>query len=80
MQKRKNAGTSVKTLNKLERKLSEREFKKIFKSITVDNGQELSDVNGMEQYPCYKKFNIFFADCNQSVFFVMLVFCYNRDA
>lgn len=38
----------VKALNKLERKYG-KSFRKIFKSITVDNGVEFSDVAGMEK-------------------------------
>lgn len=39
--------TVVKTLNKLERRFG-RDFRKIFKSITVDNGVEFSDFKGLE--------------------------------
>lgn len=38
----------VRFLNKLERKYG-KQFKKIFKSITVDNGTEFSDAKGMEK-------------------------------
>ena len=38
----------VKILNSLEFKYG-RKFKQIFKSITVDNGSEFSDFNGMER-------------------------------
>jgi len=38
----------VKCLNVLERKYG-RNFRKIFKSITVDNGSEFSDFEGMER-------------------------------
>lgn len=40
--------TVVKSLNRLERRFGKR-FKKIFKSITVDNGVEFSDFNGLER-------------------------------
>jgi len=39
----------VKALNKLERQFGERRFRSIFKSITVDNGSEFSDFEGMEK-------------------------------
>lgn len=39
--------TVVKTLNKLERRFG-RDFRKVFKSITVDNGVEFSDFKGLE--------------------------------
>ena len=38
----------VRFINKLEKKYG-KQFKKIFKSITVDNGSEFSDVKGMEK-------------------------------
>ncbi len=43
----KTAASVVKALNTLERKYGRR-FKKIFKSITVDNGSEFQDCDGME--------------------------------
>ena len=42
---------TVKTLNYIERKLGVRNFKKIFKSITCDNGTEFSNTMGMEYSP-----------------------------
>ena len=39
----------VKTLNKMERKLGEKAFREKFKTITVDNGTEFSDWEGMER-------------------------------
>ena len=39
----------IKALNKLERKLGTREFRKTFKSITCDNGCEFLDMEGIEQ-------------------------------
>lgn len=44
----------VKCLNILERKFG-KNFKKIFKTITVDNGSEFSDFIGMQK-SCYGKF------------------------
>lgn len=38
----------VNTLNKIERKFGAA-FKKIFKTITVDNGSEFADVEGMQK-------------------------------
>ena len=40
--------TVVKSLNKLEKRFG-RDFRKIFKSITVDNGVEFSDFKGLEK-------------------------------
>ena len=40
--------TVVKSLNKLEKRYGKK-FRKIFKSITVDNGVEFSDFNGLER-------------------------------
>ena len=39
----------VRTLNRIERKLGEKEFRNVFKTITVDNGTEFSDWKGMER-------------------------------
>lgn len=41
--KNHTASEVIKTLNKFERKLGEKKFRKTFKSITVDNGTEFSD-------------------------------------
>ncbi len=49
--KDKTAISTVKILNYIERKLGARNFKKIFKSITCDNGTEFSNVMGMEYSP-----------------------------
>lgn len=38
----------VKALNRLERKTGDKRFRKIFKTITVDNGSEFQDTKGME--------------------------------
>lgn len=38
----------VKALNRLERKMGEKRFREIFKTITVDNGSEFQDYKGME--------------------------------
>lgn len=43
----RKSDTVVKTLNRLERRFG-RDFRKIFKSITVDNGVEFSDFKGLE--------------------------------
>lgn len=37
----------VRALNRLERQLGEKQFRKIFKTITMDNGSEFSDVQGI---------------------------------
>mgnify|MGYP004666659007 CR=1 FL=1 len=44
----KTAASVIKALNRLERKYGRR-FKKVFKSITVDNGSEFSNCEGMEK-------------------------------
>ncbi len=46
--KDKTAASVVKTINKMERKYGE-DFKRIFQTITVDNGSEFSDCEGMEK-------------------------------
>lgn len=45
----------VKTLNRLERDMGERKFRETFKTITVDNGTEFSDWEGMEKSRRNKK-------------------------
>lgn len=44
----KTAENVVRELNKIERKLGKKKFSLIFKTITVDNGSEFSDTEGME--------------------------------
>lgn len=39
----------VRILDKIERKLGEKQFRNVFKTITVDNGTEFSDWEGMER-------------------------------
>lgn len=45
----------VRTLNRLERDMGERKFRETFKTITVDNGTEFSDWEGMEKSRRNKK-------------------------
>lgn len=45
----------VKALNKMERKIGEKAFREKFKTITVDNGTEFSDWEGMERSRRNKK-------------------------
>lgn len=47
--KDKSTSSVVKILDGLERKLGTTFFRKIFKTITVDNGTEFSDVKGIEK-------------------------------
>lgn len=47
----KTAASTVLMLNKLERKLGAKKFRKIFKTITCDNGVEFSNTMGMEYSP-----------------------------
>lgn len=51
----KTAADTVAMLNRLERRFGSKNFKKIFKSITFDNGSEFADVWGMEYSPYTKK-------------------------
>ena len=51
----KTSASTVRMLNSLEKKVGSTNFKKIFKSITFDNGTEFSDVTGMEFSPYTKK-------------------------
>lgn len=39
----------VKSLDRIERKFGEKTFREIFKTVTVDNGSEFSDFEGMER-------------------------------
>ena len=59
----KTAASVVKALNRLERKYGRR-FKKVFKSITVDNGSEFSDCAGMEKSIFGKKNRTKFYYCH----------------
>ena len=43
------AASVVRALDRLERKMGSPAFRATFKSITVDNGSEFADVDGMEQ-------------------------------
>ncbi len=45
----------VRTLDKLERRIGEKTFREIFKTITVDNGSEFSDTEGMQRSRRNKK-------------------------
>ena len=47
--------SSKNALNLIERKIGTRNFRKIFKSFTCDNGVEFSNTNGMEFSPSGKK-------------------------
>ena len=51
----KTAASTVSALNRLERKFGSTNFRKIFKSITFDNGTEFSDTEGMEISPYTRK-------------------------
>lgn len=53
--KEHTAAAVVKALDKLERRLGEKEFRNIFKTITVDNGSEFQDYEGMERSRRNKK-------------------------
>lgn len=45
----KKAESVVRCLNTLEKRFGKTKFRKVFKSITVDNGTEFSDFDGMEK-------------------------------
>ena len=47
--KEHTAAEVVRTLDKLERRYGEKDFRFIFKTITVDNGTEFSDAEGLER-------------------------------
>ncbi len=47
----KSAASTVNVLNQIERKIGVHNFRKIFKSITCDNGSEFSNTYGMEYSP-----------------------------
>lgn len=47
----KSAASTVRMLDKLERRLGSVAFRKVFKSITFDNGTEFSDTKGIEFSP-----------------------------
>ena len=47
----KSASSTVRLINRLERKLGSVTFRKVFKSITFDNGTEFSDTEGIEHSP-----------------------------
>lgn len=49
------ASEVVRLLDKIERQMGEKTFRSIFKTITVDNGSEFSDVEGMERSRRNKK-------------------------
>lgn len=53
--KEHTAAEVVRTLDKLERKFTEKTFREIFKTITVDNGSEFSDCEGLERSRRNKK-------------------------
>lgn len=53
--KNRTAEAVVKEMNKIERQCTEKVFRKIFKTITVDNGMEFSDADGMESSRRNKK-------------------------
>lgn len=61
LMKNQKAESVVKCLNRLER-LYGKSFKDIFKSITVDNGSEFADFQGMEKssYGKNKRFNVYY--------------------
>ena len=51
----KTAASTVRLVNRLERKLGSSTFRKIFQSITFDNGTEFSDTVGIEYSPYTRK-------------------------
>lgn len=53
--KEHTAAEVIRILDKLERKLGERTFRSVFKTITVDNGTEFSDFEGLERSRRNKK-------------------------
>lgn len=55
LSKEKTSKCLIKTLDRLERKLTAKTFRKTFKTITVDNGAEFLNQEGMEQSCINKK-------------------------
>ena len=51
----KSSASTVKMLNRLEKRIGSYNFRKVFKSITFDNGTEFSDTEGIEFSPYTKK-------------------------
>ena len=51
----KSASSTVRMLNRLERRLGSKNFAQIFRTITFDNGTEFSDAKGIEISPYTKK-------------------------
>lgn len=51
----KTAASTVKMLNKLERRIGSATFRKVFRTITCDNGTEFSDTKGIEYSPYTRK-------------------------
>ena len=51
----KSSKSTVRMFNRLERKIGSRNFRKIFKTITFDNGSEFSDTSGIEFSPYTRK-------------------------
>lgn len=51
----KSSASTVRMLNRLERRIGSKAFREVFKSITFDNGTEFSDVQGIEYSPYTKK-------------------------
>lgn len=47
----KSSGSTVRLINRLERRFGSSAFRQIFKSITFDNGTEFSDLPGIEYSP-----------------------------
>lgn len=60
----KTAASTVRMLNRLERKIGSATFRKVFKSITFDNGTEFSDTRGIEISPYTKKRRTFVYYCH----------------
>ena len=58
------ASEVVRVLDKLERKFGDNRFRKVFKSITVDNGVEFSDFQGMQESRRNKKNRTEFYYCH----------------
>lgn len=53
--KDKSAYSTVQALNRLERRIGSRNFRRIFQTITLDNGPEFADCEGMEFSPFTRK-------------------------
>lgn len=58
----KTAASTVRMINRIERRIGSENFRKVFKSITFDNGTEFSDTKGIEfsPYTCKRRTSVYY--------------------